>query len=174
MKPRESFVRQPVRSLQTMLRVIAKSNPSLPTVIPDGVYGPTTMQAVSAFQRNYGLNVTGVVNQDTWDKIVEIYEIAFIEIEKPEPIEILIQNSKAFQKGDSSPYIYLLQAMLIHLSNVNPLIDKPGCSGVIDNATEAAIISFQKLSGLEPSGEFNRMTWKHLTKQFTLSANRTD
>ena len=153
---------------------MAKNNPSLPTVVPDGIYGPSTMQAVSAFQRNYGLNVTGVVNQETWENIVKIYEIAYVEIEKPEPIEIIIEKGKVFRKGDSSPYIYLLQAMLIHLSNVNPLIERPRCSGVIDDATEAAISGFQKLAGLNPTGEFDRMTWKHLSRQFTLSANRSN
>lgn len=174
MKPGESFVRQPVRSLQTMLRVIGKTDASLPTVIPDGIYGPATMQAVSSFQRNNGLGVTGVVNQDTWDKIVEVYEIAVIEIENAESIEILIENGKVFRKGDSSPYIYILQAMLMHLSDVTPMIERPSCTGVIDEATESALIGFQKISGLKPTGEFNKATWKHLAKQFTLSVNRTD
>ena len=63
MRPGESFVMQPVRSLQTMLRVIAEDDNTLPTVVPDGIYGPSTMQAVSAFQRKYSLPVTGAVNQ---------------------------------------------------------------------------------------------------------------
>ena len=51
MRPGESFVEQPVRSLQTMLRLLAEDDPRLPTVIPDGIYGPSTMIAVTAFQR---------------------------------------------------------------------------------------------------------------------------
>ena len=47
MRPPESFIEQPVRSLQTMLRVIAEDDDRFPTVVPDGIYGPTTMQAVS-------------------------------------------------------------------------------------------------------------------------------
>ena len=34
MRPNESFVSQPVRSLQTMLRVLAEDDRTLPTVIP--------------------------------------------------------------------------------------------------------------------------------------------
>ena len=51
MRPPESFVVQPVRSLQTMLRVISGRYTELPTIIPDGIYGPQTMTAVTAFQR---------------------------------------------------------------------------------------------------------------------------
>ena len=40
MRPAESFIEQPVRSLQTMLRVLAEDDQRLPTVVPDGIYGP--------------------------------------------------------------------------------------------------------------------------------------
>jgi len=54
MRPGESFVGQNVRSLQTMLRVIAQTEDAQPSLIPDGIYGPQTVSAVSAFQRNRG------------------------------------------------------------------------------------------------------------------------
>ena len=65
MRPEESFVEQPVRSLQTMLRVIAEDDPRLPTLIPDGIYGPSTMIAVTAFQRDHGLSVDGAAGKQT-------------------------------------------------------------------------------------------------------------
>ena len=51
MRPGESFVGQPIRSLQSMLRVIAEEDPSHMRLIPDGIYGPETVRAVSLFQR---------------------------------------------------------------------------------------------------------------------------
>lgn len=171
MRPGESFVRQPIRSLQTMLRVLAEDDTSLPTVIPDGIYGPTTMQAVTTFQRKYGLPVNGVVNQETWEEIVKIYENALIRVGKAQPIEIILDPGQVFRKGDRSPYIYLLQAMLTQLSNDHPVIEQPGFSGIIDEPTFLSIRGFQKLSGLEETGEFDRITWKNLVLQFTLNAN---
>lgn len=171
MKPGESFVRQPIRSLQTMLRVLAEDDNSLPTVVPDGIYGPTTMQAVSTFQRKYGLPVTGSVNQQTWETIVNEYEPALVRIDSAEPIEIILEPGQVFRRGDSSPYIYLLQAMLTQLSNDHPTIEQPGNSGVIDDTTASSIIGFQHLAGLDETGEFDRITWKHLVKQYTLNAN---
>ena len=82
MRPGESFVEQPVRSLQTMLRVIAEDDPRLPTVIPDGIYGPTTMIAVTAFQRREGIPITGIADENTWTQIVAAYETALIRIGK--------------------------------------------------------------------------------------------
>lgn len=171
MRPGESFVRQPIRSIQTMLRVIAEDDASLPSVIPDGIYGPTTMQAVSTFQRKYGLPVTGIVNQQTWDYIVAIYEPALIRIDKADPIEIILNPGQVYRLGDSSPYIYLLQAMLMQLSNDYIAIEQPTNTGVIDEATAASILSFQKLAGLAETGQFDKITWKHLVRQYTLNAN---
>ena len=103
MRPGESFVQQPVRSLQTMLRVIAEDDASMPTVIPDGIYGPSTMVAVTAFQRRSGIPVTGIVDEATWDRIVEAYEPALIRVGKAEPIEILLEPGEIIVIGQSSP-----------------------------------------------------------------------
>ena len=116
MRPRESFIEQPVRSLQTMLRTLAEDDRKLPTIIPDGIYGPTTMQAITAFQRKQGLPATGVADQYTWEAVVASYEDAIIRIGKAEPIEIIMDPGEVFRRGDNSPYIYLLQSILTHLS----------------------------------------------------------
>ena len=79
MRPPESFIRQPIRSLQTMLRVIAQSDERQPNVIPDGIYGNQTMKAVTAFQRNNSLPATGITDQATWEAIVAVYEPALVE-----------------------------------------------------------------------------------------------
>ena len=172
MRPAESFVAQPVRSLQTMLRVLSKDDSRSPSVIPDGIYGPETMHAVSSFQRRNGLPVTGITDQTTWDRIVLLYEEALIRTDKAQPIEILIASGEIFRIGDSDPYIYLLQAFLSHLSDSNGLPPLE-VTGTFDRETERSLKEFQALSGLTATGELDRITWKHLVHHFTLSAHRT-
>lgn len=171
MRPPESFVGQPIRSLQTMLRVIAEDDRCLPTVVPDGIYGPNTMNAVTAFQRRQGLPATGITDQLTWELIVASYEPALIRVGKAQPIEIVMDPGEVFRYGDSSPYIYLLQSMLTQLSHDHPTIQRPDHSGVIDDLTRAAIADFQRLSDLPVTGELDKITWKHLVQQFTLNAH---
>ena len=172
MRPGESFVQQPVRSLQTMLRVIAEDDQSLPSLIPDGIYGPSTMIAVTAFQRRNGIPVTGIVDENTWDQIVASYEPALIRVGKAEPIEILLEPGEIIITGQSSPYVYLLQGMLGQLSQDYTTVLFPVLSGVMDPETSASLKAFQKLSGLPDTGTLDRITWKHLVRQFTLSAAR--
>ena len=171
MRPTDSFVSQPIRSLQTMLRVIGEDDPTLPSVIPDGIYGQETIQAVSAFQRKKALPMTGITDQRTWDAIVAAYEPALTRVGKAEPIEIIMDPGKVYRRGDSSPYLYLMQSMLLFLSQLHPQIDTPSHSGTLDDPTAQALAGFQVLAGLPPTGELDKITWKYLVNHFTLNAN---
>lgn len=171
MRPGESFVGQPIRSLQTMLRVLAEDDLTLPTVVPDGVYGQETITAVSAFQRRMGLPVTGIANQETWEAIVAAYEPALIRVGEATPIEIIMDPGKVYRRGDSSGNLYLLQGMLAFLSRYHTDINAPGQSGVLDSSTAEALAAFQLLAGLQPTGELDKITWQYLVNQFTLNVN---
>ena len=172
MKPGESFVGQPIRSLQTMLRIIAEYDDGYQTVIPDGIYGPETMHAVSLVQRRNSLPITGITDQTTWEQIASLYNEALLDVGKAEQIEILINPGQIFKIGDSGPYIYLLQSMLIQLSQDHHAIRQPEHNGYIDSSTTQAIEDFQKLAALPVTGALDKITWKHLVKQFTLNAHQ--
>lgn len=172
MRPEESFVGQSIRGLQTMLRVIAEADGNIPTLVPDGIYGQSTMNSVSTFQRLYGLPVTGITDQPTWERIVEVYEPALVRIGKAQPIEIIFDPDQVFRLGDRSPYLYLLQGMLLALSDEYGTINPPDSTGYLDASTSAALAAFQALAGLPPTGELDRITWKYLAHHFTLHANR--
>ena len=173
MRPNESFVSQPVRSLQTMLRVLAEADRSLPTVVPDGIYGTTTMQAVSAFQRKVGLPVTGVTDEQTWYAIVDAYEPALVIVSPAEPIEIIMDPGKVFILGEKSPYILLAQSMLIFLAEDFDGIPSPNHTGILDRETARSLSGFQVLNGLPETGQLDKITWKNLSRQFTLHAHHT-
>lgn len=170
MRPGESFVQQPVRSLQTMLRVIAEDDPRLPTVIPDGIYGPSTMIAVTAFQRREGIPVTGIADEGTWAQVVAAYEPALVRVGKAEPIEILLEPGQVILAGERSPYIYLTQGILAQLSNDHVDIIYPELTGVLDEITSNSLKGFQGLTGLPQTGTLDRITWQNLARQFTLNA----
>ena len=171
MRPGESFVGQPIRSLQTMLRVLGESDRKYQRLIPDGIYGPQTIAAVTAFQRNHGLPVTGITDQDTWDTIVAVYEPALIRQVEAQPVEIILNPGQILVRGESSPYLYVAQALLLVLSQTYASVGQPSMSGTLDQATSDSLASFQALSGLPMTGELDKITWKHLALHFPLAAN---
>lgn len=171
MRPRESFVGQPIRSLQTMLRVLAEHDPSYDTLVPDGIYGPATMTAVSKFQRRHGLPVTGVTNQDTWEAILAAYDPALIYITEAQPAEIVLNPNQVIRKGERHPHLYLVQGILKVLSDTYKSVAAPSLSGILDEPTADSIASFQALSALPMSGQLDKRTWKHLALQYPLAVN---
>ena len=171
MRPPVSFIGQPIRSLQTMLRVIAENDPSYVRIIPDGIYGPETMAAVSTFQRKHGLPVTGITDQPTWEAVVAVYDPALIEQVEAEPLNIILNPKQVIRKGERHPNLYLAQGILTVLSQVYDSIGLPSLNGLLDEATADALASFQYLSGLPATGNLDKATWKHLALQYPLAAN---
>ena len=171
MRPVESFVSQPIRSLQTMLRVIGENDPRHDRIVPDGIYGPETVSAVSTFQKIHGLPVTGVTDIQTWDTVLEIYEDAVIEQQEALPLQIILNPGQVIRKGERHPHLYLVQAMLTVLAEQYDSIGKPSVTGLLDDATEDALSSFQALSGLPMTGQLDKHTWYHLALQYPLAAN---
>lgn len=171
MRPNESFIGQPVRSLQTMLRVIGEDAGQNLTVIPDGIYGPTTQAQVAQFQQQRGLPVTGVANQETWDRIVREYPDALTRVGPAEPVRIILNPGRVIRRGEQSHFVLLSQAILKALSDIYGSITMPSMNGILDTITANSISSFQYLSALPETGEIDKITWKHLALQYPLAVN---
>ena len=171
MRPPESFVGQPIRSLQTMLRILAEDDPNHIRIVPDGIYGPVTIAAVTHFQRKHGLPVTGITDQKTWEAIVAQYEPARIRIEEAHPLNIILNPGQVIRKGERHPNVYLVQGMLAVLSDTYNSIGKPELTGILDDITSDSLAAFQQLSGLPMTGHLDKHTWKHLALQYPLASN---
>lgn len=172
MRPDESFIGQPIRNLQTMLRVLAENDDRYETLIPDGIYGSATISAVSKFQNNHGLEVTGITDQDTWDAIVAAYEPALVLVDDAQSLDIVLNPGQILRRGERNANIYLVQAVLMALSDVYGSIPQPSVNGLLDDTTSDSICAFQMLSGLPMTGQVDKLTWKHLALHYPLAANR--
>ena len=171
MRPEESYIGQPIRSLQTMLRVISEDDDTFPTIIPDGIYGQQTVNAVSAFQRRHGLPVTGIADQTTWEAITLDYEPALVRVDAAEPIRAILNPGQIIRRGEKHPNMYLAQAMLMVLSEVYPGISAPSMTGILDLPSSESILSFQELNLLPATGELDKLTWKSLALHYPAAAN---
>ena len=67
------FQGEDVATIQEYLAYVAATYPSIPAPAVTGVYGMETVQAVEAFQQEFGLPVTGTVGVLTWDAIATLY-----------------------------------------------------------------------------------------------------
>lgn len=85
-----------VRQLQYMLSVLSEFIPQIPMVQIDGIFGPSTKNAVLSAQRYFGLPQTGAVDEDTWDLIYD--QFAGIE-------NIALRSKENFPSEVPSDYI---------------------------------------------------------------------
>lgn len=172
MRPAESFVGQPIRSLQTMLRVLAEHDDRYYSVIPDGIYGPEVIKAVSIFQRLHGLPITGVTDLHTWERVVEAYLPALTDQGRAQILEILLEPGQVIGKDQEDPLVYLIQGMLMGLAQRYHSISEPSFSGQMDPITQQSLASFQALCCLPATGTLDKETWKHLALHYPIAANR--
>ena len=106
----------------------------------DGVFGPTTTDAVRRFQISRGLFGNGIVDAATWSKLVV-------------PLAI----------GARGPAVAALQRELREKRSAAVLVD-----GLFGSTTRAAVVAFQQHAGLAQTGAVDATTWRTLVWHYEL------
>lgn len=140
-----------VKILQEKLKILGFYLPMI-----TGSFGLATKQGVEAFQERYNLNVTGVVDQETWDKLFEYTEPAI------EPISLYPTLSYGSEGSAVKDLQTKLKALLYYTGPIN---------SIFDLETEIALKRFQLLNDLTTTGTTNNQTWNLIN---TLYGNLND
>ena len=148
--------------LQTMLRLISQTDASLPSVNPDGIFGPETESAVLAFQSNAGLPPSGIVDFATWNAVANAYRTAKnFQLCRP-ALFPFPGNGYEVSSGEKSELVYIIQILLSGIEVVYDIFSETDISGVYDEKTADAVRAFQKLNRLPVTGTVNAETWSRL------------
>jgi peptidoglycan hydrolase-like protein with peptidoglycan-binding domain len=106
----------------------------------DGDFGWMTEAAVKAFQRQAGLKINGVVDEQTWAALKRSVQ----------------PGSRLLSLGHTGADVYELQGLLqVHGYNIRR-------DGIFDSETRQAVILFQKRHKLKDNGMVDRITWTML------------
>lgn len=153
-------------NLQEMLRYLsfAYGDEGLKVSV-SGLFDPATTDAVRYYQRSSSLPPTGVVDQTTWESIVEDYErergLRLPVIIYPIPSD----PGHVTGRAERSDTVLILQVILGALRQNYDCPPVP-LSGVYGPQTADAVRQYQKVRGLEATGEADRTTWRHLAEEF--------
>lgn len=74
-----------IREIQEYLRLLSFHERDLLEINVDGIYGPTTRQAVRQFQRQFRMDESGVMNRVTWDLLFHAYRAVLDPSFPPQP-----------------------------------------------------------------------------------------
>ena len=140
-----------VKILQEKLKILGFYN-----ALITGIFGIATEEGVKAFQKQFNLEETGIVNNEMWNLLYELTENAFDNL-----------NTKPIlQIGSSGNDVKELQTILKNLLYYTGNIDSK-----FGKETEAALKRFQFHNKITANGIVNNQTWTLLD---TLYGNLND
>ncbi|MCI8553707.1 MAG: peptidoglycan-binding protein [Clostridiales bacterium] len=160
--------RQYVIELQTYLRRLAQTNSQIPLINVDGIFGPETAAAVTAFQTVSGLAPTGQVDLDTWNAIVLAYRRVTHDTAPPCPISPFPAPHYVIRVGDEGELVTVLQIMLDVIARPFSNIPSPAIIGRYDQQTEETVRSLQNAAEFPLTGEVDQNTWNMLAQTYNI------
>ena len=156
-----------IKQLQYFLAILAENTDEIPDIAIDSIFGPATRNAVEAFQRLYGLPVTGIVDAATWNTLFNVYR--GIVTSSPEFYTgnpVTPYPGYALSLGMQGNEVRLLQEYLSRLSETYPQIPPVEVSGVFGTATRDAVYAAQNLFGLPVDGIVRINTWNAIADAY--------
>ncbi len=157
-----------VREFQYFLNVLGENLEVIPPVAIDGIFGPSTEAAVRAFQMAYGLPVTGIVDEETWNELYNAYRgILLTTAQYYNGVPVALFPGYLLVFGSRGDEVSLLQQYLSTLSGVYTEIPPVEVNGIFGTATRDAVIAAQNLFGLEPTGIVDALTWDAITDAYS-------
>ena len=157
-----------VQNIQYLLRYLSEFYNTVPPVAIDGIYGPATESAVSAFQRQADLPITGRVDFATWDALYRTY-LGLIETIPFQYIEgnVLPYPGVPLRLGSENDTVRILQEYLNFVGQTYTQIPPVNVTGYFGNQTQQAVLTFQQLFGIPTTGTVAAVTWNTLADLYS-------
>ena len=156
-----------VYELQYLLNFASEFNNEIPSVIIDGIFGSGTRNALEAFQRSFGLEVTGNVGINDWDKLYREY-VGILDI-LPQGYfssSTLPYPGVVLRIGSEGEAVSALQEYLNYISNTYSSIPKVSVDGVFGPGTQRAVLAYKEIFGLGNQGIVSSSTWDSITSTY--------
>lgn len=157
--------REQVGEVQEKLRQLGINRGDGVELAVDGIYGAETALAVSQFQQENGLPVTGKVDFKTWEALNDAYE-ELLERRKPPERVAAIGCNVRLSGGAVGDSVYILQVMLNAVGTRFKNIGKITVDGAYSNETAAAVAEFQRAAGLPETGAADVETFNCLAEVY--------
>ena len=157
-----------VTNLQYFLNYLSAFYDTVPPVAIDGIFGEATENAVRAAQQTFGIPVTGILDLDTWEAIYRTY-LGFVSTIPLKYVEgnVVPYPGIPLRLGSSSDSVTLLQEYLNYIARVYTEIPTLPVTGYFGTQTQNAVLTFQRLFGIEPTGTVAAATWLALTTLYS-------
>lgn len=154
-----------ILNLQRYLRQLSRFDPAIPPVDEDGIFGEETRASLEAFQRRYGLPVTGSADGETWARLFDEYLASVEARTRPAPVYLFPRSpaDHSLGRGDENLLVGVVQQLLRDIIILyGGEGDEIPLDGIFGELTERAVRDFQRTQRLPEDGRVDRITWNRL------------
>ncbi len=137
---------------------------------PTGVYSSGTRDTVRAFQRYFDLPQTGIINEETWNKIVSVY-YSILENIPEEEMALERYPGEPIRQGAEGENVLFIQRALNSIRNTISGINYVSQDGRFGPATATAVRQFQQFFSLTPDGIVGPTTWERIVEVYYATLN---
>lgn len=161
--------REAITNLQKYLRRLAASPERANTIPLDGIFESATREALIDFQRQMGLDATGVADKRTWDILYKEYLDATRDEREMQGLYFFpsLPTGYTVAIGDTLTLVRIIQLLLLELRASYDIFEDVVESGTFDTATSDAIRDFQRINGLPETGEVDIRTWNRIVREYS-------
>ncbi|MEG2117576.1 MAG: peptidoglycan-binding protein [Clostridia bacterium] len=147
-----------VLRIEYYLAQISETSKEIPLPAVDGVYDVETRNSVAAFQRFYGIDPTGTIDETTWNLIVK----AYYAIPESDDCCPEAYPGNAIKFGNRGRLVKCVQIALNEMGKRITSIPLLAVDGLFGNKTLSAVKAFQRYFDLRVDGMVGPITWAKL------------
>ncbi len=152
--------------LQSYLRNIGRTDTDIPRVIPDGIFGQQTEDAVKGFQKKYGFEENGIVDFPLWTKIIEVNREAIFEFSEPRQVARISNEDLPLSLGMQNNAVYHLKTMLLYLGQKHDNFKEITVTNLFDAETQGSVRQWQRAIRTDDNGIVDKFTWNMLADYY--------
>ena len=150
-----------VEYIHYFLDALAFLDPDIPRLQTNSIYSENTVTMVKAFQKKYGLPVTGDFTYSDWKVLKEEYEkiLSFVPDKNKDYVNELYPNN-FLMKGMSGDDIKRYQRLLLKICRFDKSIPGVRVNGIFDDLTDRSVRKLQNDYGFEINGIVGPLLWR--------------
>ena len=150
-----------VEYIHYFLDALAFLDPDIPRLQTNSIYSENTVTMVKAFQKKYGLPVTGDFTYSDWKVLKEEYEkiLSYIPDKNKDYVNELYPNN-FLMKGMSGDDVKRYQRLLLKICRFDKSIPGVRVNGIFDDLTDRSVRKLQNDYGFEINGIVGPLLWR--------------
>lgn len=151
-----------VEYIHYFLDAIAFLDPDIPRLKTNSIYNDNSITMVKAFQKKYGLPVTGVFTYRDWNKLKDVYDKILINLNNEFVNDLYPDNFLSL--GSSGEDVLRFQRYLLTICRYDHSIPGVRVNGIFDDLTNRSVLKLQRDFGLDQNGIVGPILWRKVVE----------